>query len=129
MRRKSAKDPLKSSMLPSDEAVVDYDPHAGPCCSVATFRPDLLSLPTSLWNQSISEIFVDHFMEKYPAVSRSRVEELFGGHLKYLCNKWQVSNKLDEKTLRGKAQRLRRAERQRNVSVPIHISVITHAQK
>ncbi|KAL1944055.1 hypothetical protein VTO73DRAFT_3873 [Trametes versicolor] len=115
MHRKSAKDPLKLSMLPPDQSVVDYDPHTGPCCSTVNFLPDLSSLPTSLWNQSIVEIFTEHFMEKYPSASQSRVGELFTGHLKYLCTKWQVSNKLDEKTLRSKAQLLRRAERQRNL--------------
>ncbi|KAH9855122.1 hypothetical protein C2E23DRAFT_866788 [Lenzites betulinus] len=101
-------------MLPKDEAVDDYDPHAGPCCTIQQFLPDLRSPPTSLWNQSIIELFVENFIALNPSAPQERVAELFGGHLKYLCTKWQASS-LDEKTLRLRQRLLNRSERQRNL--------------
>lgn len=115
MGRKHAKAPITEDMLPDEGEVDAYDPFAGTCCVVQQFRPDLNASPTSVWNQSIIEVFVDHFMELHPASPSDRVEELFTGHLKYLCNKW-LSTTLSEKTRRDRRKLLNRSERQRNVS-------------
>ncbi|KAI0351856.1 hypothetical protein OH77DRAFT_1410198 [Trametes cingulata] len=102
-------------MLPAEEDLVDYDPYDGPCCTAENFRPDLDSTPSSAWNRSIIEVFVEHFMDRKPSAPQDRVEELFEGHLKYLCQRWQEGTKLDEATLRRRAKLMRRAERQRNL--------------
>lgn len=118
MKRKSAKDALTEAMLPEDEVVLDYDPHDGPCCTVQTFLPDLNSPPHSSWNTSVIEVFVEHFMQLHPRAPQDRVEELFGGHLKYLCTRWQNTT-MDPKKVKSRQKLLNRAERQRNVSPPL----------
>ncbi|KAH9855536.1 hypothetical protein C2E23DRAFT_724205 [Lenzites betulinus] len=101
-------------MVPTDEQVGDYDPYAGPACTIQDFRPDLGSSPSSPWNVSVVELFVMHFMEKHPTAARDRVEDLFQVHLKYLCAKWQSSFHNPE-VLRQRQRLLNRSERQRNL--------------
>ncbi|EIW56585.1 uncharacterized protein TRAVEDRAFT_84790, partial [Trametes versicolor FP-101664 SS1] len=91
-----------------------YDPHDGPCCTVQTFLPDLNSPPHSSWNTSVIEVFVEHFMQLHPRAPQDRVEELFSGHLKYLCTRWQNTT-MDPKKVKSRQSLLNRAERQRNL--------------
>ncbi|KAI0323605.1 hypothetical protein GY45DRAFT_1264317 [Cubamyces sp. BRFM 1775] len=101
-------------MLPDRDEVTDFNPANGPCCTAANFRPDLASKPSSLWNTSTIEVFVEHYMSQHPAADQVRVEQLFVGHLGYLCDRWQVSLK-DERTRRDIQRLANRAERQRNL--------------
>ena len=59
MKRKDAKTPLTAEMSADPDEVESFDPANGPCCTSADFRPDLASKPSSLWNKSIIEVFVD----------------------------------------------------------------------
>ncbi|KAI0323556.1 hypothetical protein GY45DRAFT_1264373 [Cubamyces sp. BRFM 1775] len=116
MKRKDAKTPLTAEMTADPDDVSAFDPADGPCCTIANFRPDLSAKPRSVWNRSVIEVFVERFMAQHGEADEERVEELFTGHLKYLCDKWQAAVSKDEKT-RCEIQKLaNRAERQRNVS-------------
>ncbi|OJT09661.1 hypothetical protein TRAPUB_13857 [Trametes pubescens] len=115
MGRKNAKSPLTAEMLPDREEVNAYNrSRDGPACTVDNFRPDLLTKPSTVWNQSVIEVFIEHFMTKYPAADETRVEELFTGHLKYLCDKWDTHLKAPE-TQRELQKLANRTERQRNL--------------
>ncbi|OSC96129.1 hypothetical protein PYCCODRAFT_1472880 [Trametes coccinea BRFM310] len=101
-------------MLPDVDEVTAFDPANGPCGSGTDFRPDLSAKPSSVWNKCIIQVFVEIFMARYPSASEVRVEELFTGHIGYLCHKWQLALK-DEPTKRKIKKLANRAERQRNL--------------
>ncbi|KAI0323592.1 hypothetical protein GY45DRAFT_1264336 [Cubamyces sp. BRFM 1775] len=116
MGRESPKDPIRIDKLPDAIEVEEYELANGPCCTVANFKPDLMSTPNTPWNKSVIQVFVDHFLStnRYPGATRDHVGELFTGHLKYLGNKFRLSKKGKE-VQKQRQKLLNRSERQRNL--------------
>ncbi|KAI0738557.1 hypothetical protein C8Q80DRAFT_1052803, partial [Daedaleopsis nitida] len=61
-----------------------YNPDDGPACTPATFRPDLASEAHTAWNNSIVQVFTQHYSEIDPTADRAMVQRIFERHLQHL---------------------------------------------
>lgn len=102
---------------PSDNTIRDWNPSLGRACTVDDFRPDFYSSPKSSWNKSVTEVFVESFLDAdtFSSHDVAAVRRAFGTRLKSLRRSMNVArmSHSDHLDLQAKA---RRDERKRTVS-------------
>ncbi|KAI0038003.1 hypothetical protein FA95DRAFT_1506202 [Auriscalpium vulgare] len=102
------------SGVATPEAIGQYDPHNGPCCTENDFMVDLTGTNKSHWNQSAADIFATSFLNLDQRVGRDfrHVRKTFQTHLISLRRSY-VKRQLEERARQQKRREASRAERKR----------------
>ncbi|KAI5991030.1 hypothetical protein EDC04DRAFT_2587698 [Pisolithus marmoratus] len=66
--------------VPTKEEVEAYKPALGPHCTPDRFRVDLSGVPSTVWNKSAANVFVQSFRDAYPDCTKSS---------KDICMAWE----------------------------------------
>ncbi|EDR13086.1 uncharacterized protein LACBIDRAFT_322527 [Laccaria bicolor S238N-H82] len=106
---------------PSDNTIRDWNPSLGRACTADDFRPDFYSSPKSSWNKSVTEVFVESFLDAdtFSSHDVAAVRRAFGARLKSLRRSMNVArmSHSDYLDLQAKA---RRDERKRTMPMGSH---------
>lgn len=110
--------------IPTPQEVEDWNPARRRACTAEDFRPDLNSPPGTLWNKSVTEVFVKSFLDadKYECEDPVTVRRAFISHLKSLRRAEALATSGQEARERAAMQH-RRAERKRNVCLSLYATV------
>lgn len=78
------------------EAFAKRDDHVIECCTICTFRVDLITTPSSPWNKSAAKVFARHYMNTpgnqcHPGTGQEKkITAYFITHMKSLQNRYAV---------------------------------------
>jgi len=94
----------------------EHSPEPTRACTAQDFRPDVTATPATPWNKSVTEVFVESFLDAdvYECRNPHKIQLAFVSHLKHLQRTWKLGAETQE-TREKQAQKARREERKRNV--------------
>jgi hypothetical protein len=102
--------------FPTAEEVEDWNPRRRRACTAQNFRPDISSPPGTPWNKSVTEVFVESFLQAdvYDCRDPAKIRLAFSRHLRHL-RRTDILQKASQQEKERQATRARRDERKRKV--------------
>ena len=70
----------------------EHSPEPTRACTAQDFRPDVTATPATPWNKSVTEVFIESFLDAdvYECRNPHKIQLAFVSHLKHLRRSWKL---------------------------------------